>query len=415
MVRHVAVLSGIVMTLGLCGAAQAGCPQRPYPCPTPCTPNTATFGYFPTTWRLWPGDEQRIERVNPKAVGAQVIPTPAGQKETPLPQGATPQQPQPPTAAPEGEILPPGAAILPPTQPSLPQPPPAEPKSQQPSKAAPKSGQPAKPPVEGGLPGLPVEPTPGGLPGLPPNGLPKEDKATEQPKPKGTTMSPSRGRLQPATQGTGAGRAAPWDKQTQQAGAVVFRVHGEGEEQGRAAAAPLDTQATQRGTVISLLNHQESSPAPAAAPAAHRADSIGTASPTSATREIEPAAYATLGSSGAANANAHVPAVALDGYCPVELISNGRWTPGEVRYTVVHKGWIYRLSGSAQWRQFSANPDAFVPACSGNDPVLAADEHRAVPGQVAYCASYDGRLYMFASPTTRARFNQNPQRYVMGK
>jgi YHS domain-containing protein len=106
------------------------------------------------------------------------------------------------------------------------------------------------------------------------------------------------------------------------------------------------------------------------------------------------------------------PLVALNGYCPVALLRNGRWTRGDVRWTVVHDGWIYRLSGPAEREQFLANPNAFEPACSGNDPVVQLDSQRTVPGQPTYCAAYRGRLYMFSSAATQLRFNEDPQRYV---
>jgi YHS domain-containing protein len=107
--------------------------------------------------------------------------------------------------------------------------------------------------------------------------------------------------------------------------------------------------------------------------------------------------------------------VALGGYCPVELVRNGRWTPGDVRWTVVHKGWIYRLSGPEQRQQFLSNPDAFVPVNSGNDPVLSVDRELTAPGQPTYCATYRGRLYMFSSAATQEQFNRSPQRYAAEK
>ena len=96
----------------------------------------------------------------------------------------------------------------------------------------------------------------------------------------------------------------------------------------------------------------------------------------------------------------------------MELTSNGRWVPGDRRWTAVHKGQVYRFSGPAQQQQFLANPDAFAPVNSGNDPVLAVGDNRCVPGQPAYCATYNGRLYMFSSAATKAQFIQNPQRYA---
>ena len=139
----------------------------------------------------------------------------------------------------------------------------------------------------------------------------------------------------------------------------------------------------------------------------------------SAKQGVEAAAYAMVESAATAeagnNAKLDTPPVALGGYCPVDLIHNGRWTRGDLHYTVVHDGAVYRLSGPAQWRKFQADPAAFVPAYSGNDPVLSVDQQQLVPGKIMYCATYNGRLYMFSSSVTQARFNQNPQRYEAGR
>jgi YHS domain-containing protein len=99
----------------------------------------------------------------------------------------------------------------------------------------------------------------------------------------------------------------------------------------------------------------------------------------------------------------------------VELVGNGRWVPGDRRWTVVHQGRTYRFSGPAQRQRVLANPDAFAPVNSGNDPVLAADESRLVPGRTAYCATYQARLYLFSNAATQTRFTENPQRYAAAK
>ena len=108
----------------------------------------------------------------------------------------------------------------------------------------------------------------------------------------------------------------------------------------------------------------------------------------------------------------NIPPLALQGYCPVELVRHGRWMPGDVHWTVVYKGWIYRLSGAAQRRQFLADPEKFVPANAGFDPVLSADQRQMVPGEPAYCVIYRDRAYLFSSAATQAEFNANPKRYV---
>jgi YHS domain-containing protein len=154
----------------------------------------------------------------------------------------------------------------------------------------------------------------------------------------------------------------------------------------------------------------------ASRPRVHQADAIGV-TPSSSAAPIEPAAYAMAESppKPAAVDRLALPSVALGGYCPVELSKNGRWVLGDLRWTVVHQGWIYRLSGAEQRRLFLADPDRFAPVNSGNDVVLSVTKNRSVSGQTAHCAIYDNRLYMFSSATTQAEFNRNPERYVIRK
>ncbi len=102
---------------------------------------------------------------------------------------------------------------------------------------------------------------------------------------------------------------------------------------------------------------------------------------------------------------------ALEGFCPVELVRNERWVAGDPRYPAEYRGRIYFLSGPAQQQEFLANPERYVPCHSGIDPVTLL-EGAPRPGQTDYCAVYDGRLYMFSSPDTLARFRQDPRRYA---
>ncbi len=102
---------------------------------------------------------------------------------------------------------------------------------------------------------------------------------------------------------------------------------------------------------------------------------------------------------------------ALEGFCPVELVRNERWVAGDARYAAEYRGRIYFLAGAAQQQEFLANPERYVPAHSGTDPVTLL-EGQPQPGQTDYCAVYDGRLYMFSSPQTLAQFRQNPRRYA---
>lgn len=106
------------------------------------------------------------------------------------------------------------------------------------------------------------------------------------------------------------------------------------------------------------------------------------------------------------------PPVAMDGYCPVELITNERWVPGDPGLTATYQGRTYLFSGRTQRQLFLSDPRSYTPRYSGHDPVLAVDGKRHVLGQTDYCVTYKGRLYLFSSSVTLTRFRDNPQRYA---
>lgn len=106
------------------------------------------------------------------------------------------------------------------------------------------------------------------------------------------------------------------------------------------------------------------------------------------------------------------PPLVLDGHCPVTLVAGKRWQRGDVRYGAVHRGRTYLFAGPAEQQQFLANPDAFMPMLSGDDPVMAIDHGQQVPGQRKFGAFYQKRVYLFSSEETMNRFTKSPDRYV---
>ena len=166
---------------------------------------------------------------------------------------------QPPSAAPEGEILPPGGAILPPQTELR--------KSFRPSR---KPEKPSKPSTEGGLPGLPARAWPRAASGS------ARGRATEAgDQTQGHNPSPKGGRLSEATEKSPA------------------EIEPEGTNQVTMAVGSSDERQVQPGTVVLLVDPQDPERGHVAS-AAHRADSIAIAAPTSPAHEIEAAAYATV-------------------------------------------------------------------------------------------------------------------------
>jgi len=101
----------------------------------------------------------------------------------------------------------------------------------------------------------------------------------------------------------------------------------------------------------------------------------------------------------------------LEGYCPVTLVDQGTWAEGRVQWGARHRGRTYLFAGEEQQRTFLANPDRYAPALSGDDPVLAMESGTSTPGQRRYGVTYQSRMYLFATPETRAAFAAQPARY----
>ena len=102
----------------------------------------------------------------------------------------------------------------------------------------------------------------------------------------------------------------------------------------------------------------------------------------------------------------------LEGYCPVTLAEKQAWAEGRPQYGARHRGRTYLFAGPEQQRAFLADPDRYAPALSGDDPVLAFEQGKSLPGQRRYGAYCQSRMYLFASPETRAAFEANPEKYA---
>lgn len=103
--------------------------------------------------------------------------------------------------------------------------------------------------------------------------------------------------------------------------------------------------------------------------------------------------------------------VGLEGYCAVSLVDKRLWVEGRAKWGVRHRGRTYLFAGVEEQKAFLANPDRYAPGLAGDDPVLAIDLGRKVPGQRQYGVSYRSKVFLFSSPDTKAAFEANPQKY----
>lgn len=382
--------SAVVLLLQSSGSAvQAGVYVHP-PCQSGgciCIPNQRYFGHFPTLWRAWP-DEPRPDKHFPKGHGLERIPTPRGIEPVPLPR-EVPVGPQVP-GAPES-ILPPSGDI--PIDPGLPTIPraPGSPFQLEPGRGP--GGEPL-------LPGIEVDPDT-----LDPNQKPLEEGIEGAPQDlPGPTPS--------ANEGGSSLELAPLPSVAQSAPVRVDRC-----EAASVAPARVDRCEIASGAPAPTPPGPSIAPIPSAA----RQPVEQVACETPAEPWAQPRAWKSRREHDAAplpdvsddaEGSDKPPRVGLDGYCPVELVTHERWEPGDPSWSVVHKGRTYLLSGASQYRLFRANPDRYAPVDGGADPVSALDENRQVHGRTDACVTYKGRLYMFSSQTSLARFQENPKRYA---
>ncbi|HEY5315698.1 MAG TPA: hypothetical protein VIK18_24420, partial [Pirellulales bacterium] len=106
------------------------------------------------------------------------------------------------------------------------------------------------------------------------------------------------------------------------------------------------------------------------------------------------------------------PPLGLEGYCPVTLVDKHAWREGDVRFGAIHHGRTYLFASHAEQQRFLANPDAFSPVMSGDDPVLALDENKSVPGKRKHGVFFSNRVYLFSTEATLTAFSKNPGRYA---
>lgn len=108
-----------------------------------------------------------------------------------------------------------------------------------------------------------------------------------------------------------------------------------------------------------------------------------------------------------------MPPLAMDGYCPVTLVTMQKWTKGDIRWGAVHRGRTYLLASQADQQRFLADPDRYSPALSGYDPVRFAEARQLVDGRREFGVFFGGTYYLFADEAALVKFEGQPEGYVM--
>jgi YHS domain-containing protein/thiol-disulfide isomerase/thioredoxin len=106
------------------------------------------------------------------------------------------------------------------------------------------------------------------------------------------------------------------------------------------------------------------------------------------------------------------PPLGMDGFCPVSLVRDERWTKGDPRFGVIHRGRTYLFAGPDEKELFYADPDEYSPVLAGIDPVELTTSGATILGQRAHGVVYRKRVYLFSSEGNLQQFWEEPERYA---
>ncbi|QDT89513.1 thioredoxin family protein [Gimesia algae] len=103
--------------------------------------------------------------------------------------------------------------------------------------------------------------------------------------------------------------------------------------------------------------------------------------------------------------------IGLEGYSPVALTRDRKWTKGKDEFSWPYQGITYLLSTRTEFEIFKIDPGRYAPQLLGCDPVILNKQDRAIPGDTKYGAYYDHNLYLFVDLESREEFKKNPDRF----
>ncbi len=105
----------------------------------------------------------------------------------------------------------------------------------------------------------------------------------------------------------------------------------------------------------------------------------------------------------------------LMGYCPVTLQSSRRWEKGVPQFQATFRDQVYFMATEEAMKDFQQNPVRYAPQFLGCDPVIVAENDKAIPGSTRYAAFYDDDLYLFSSDENRKAFKADPDKFIREK
>lgn len=104
--------------------------------------------------------------------------------------------------------------------------------------------------------------------------------------------------------------------------------------------------------------------------------------------------------------------LALDGYCPVSMITRAELVQGANSECIVYRGLRYHFLSARERLMFLDDPARFLPAADGKCVVTWAEKHLWMPGRIKYPAIFGDHVFLFPTDQERQKFLVDPEKYV---
>ncbi len=108
------------------------------------------------------------------------------------------------------------------------------------------------------------------------------------------------------------------------------------------------------------------------------------------------------------------PALALEGNCPVCILTAQKWVKGNEQIAAEYDGKTYLFPGEEQKKMFLTDPAKFVPALGGDCIVCYVQGGKRPAGKIEHYSLYKDRLFLFPSEAEKAEFDAQPTKYANG-
>jgi YHS domain-containing protein len=108
-------------------------------------------------------------------------------------------------------------------------------------------------------------------------------------------------------------------------------------------------------------------------------------------------------------------ALALEGFCPVCMIEDGKMVPGKATESLVHQGKRYHFATAEQKQTFLANPKKYLPGADGLCVVTLVEENKAIPGSTKFPALFADKVFFLSDAKKRDKFLKEPEAFVTPK